>query len=187
MSSRRVELTPEKWEAAKCILLGQDNTKVSLADAAAAAGVTLPALKKWIKRACSKDPSDEPWVHAIADEIEHIPESQASVLESVLWDRAINGTKETIVDKKGGVTIKTKEDNALALRLLEKRDPSYVKGQKNSVDITARLDVDELFEKFQSLNAQLIAKQQNELLLEKNTRQQALINEGIQLVSDGDE
>ena len=137
-------LSPQGWQEAKEILLGNDTTKVSKTAAADAAGISLRELNQWVKRSREKHIEDEPWIWEIAEIYDNSLEAQAGRVEDELWDRAFNGTPTPIVvdgEEKGTVN---KPDNRLLEKLVVARDKKY--RDKSAIDITGKIALDVDFE-----------------------------------------
>lgn len=125
MASALSRLTPERWEKARAVLSGEDNTGVSFLHAARAAGVKRRTLARWIERSRERRPEDERWIWTIAEVVDAAPKMQADRLEDVLWSRAMAGWDEPVFHGGKLVGYKHKHDNRALIRLLQVRDPAY--------------------------------------------------------------
>lgn len=139
--------TPERWEAARRVLSGEEGDRVSWAAAARAAGVAVRELRGWVRRSQECHPEDDPLIHSIAELVEGIQELQANRLEDEAWRRAIEG-EETPIVYKGEITGSyNKVDNKLLMSMLSVRDPRY--SSKKEVNIRIE-DVNEIFRRLQA-------------------------------------
>ena len=102
------DLTPERWSAAKAVLIGESKDHCSFSAAAKAAGVPLRVLRSWIKRSQKKLSDDPEWIHEIAEIADTLDEVHADKMRDLLWARANNGCRHSIT------------------KLLEKRDSKPV-------------------------------------------------------------
>ena len=153
-----IEFTPERWEAAKRVLSGEDDEGVSWTAAAKAAGVSVSTLQRWVKRSQERLPEDDPLVHEIAEFCEGIDDLQGQRLEDVAWKRAVYGEDEPVYYKGERVDTKLRYDNKLLMRMLETRNPRY-----RTKDATLKIGVDDAAEIFRRLTAgKRIAEAQNE-------------------------
>lgn len=142
-------LSPDRWAAARDILLGENREKVSLYSAAKAAGVTVKEFDHWIARSRRRDPTDDPWIYEIAEVVDESPVAQAGVLEDVLWDQAINGVPEPVYQGGEKVGDKVKFDHTMMMKMLKVRDPRYVDKQENlNVNVNADIDLRVLEQKW---------------------------------------
>ena len=143
-----MNLDQEKWLLAKEILLGGHPTRVSKTSAARAAGVTLTEFNKWIERSRARDLSDEPWIWEIAEVVDEALESQGGVLEDVAWDHAVNGTDDPVFHMGEVVGHKKKFDHNLLMRLLQRRDKSYI--DKREIEVKQSIDPLEVLQRLRS-------------------------------------
>lgn len=141
------EFTPERWAAAREVLQGGHDDRVSLSAAARAAGVSLRTLKTWIRRSRERRPTDDPLIHTLAEEADSAVEEQAGRLEDVAWERGVVGHEKGVY--KGGELVGTERvpDNKLLMRMLEHRDPSYRPQNTTTLEIKPT-DTGELYRRF---------------------------------------
>lgn len=161
----------------KGVLSGTDDHRVSLAGAARAAGVTVQAIKRWVRRSAQALPDDDPLVHEIAPFIDGIVELQAGRLEDVAWERSVHGWKEPVFYKGERTGTKRKFDNTMLMKLLKARDPRYL----DRVAVTPELSADDKEEIFNRLLAgERLAKARQEAEeAEKNTIDLEEDDEGV--------
>ena len=76
-----------------------------------------------------------------------------------MWDRSLNGTVETTERGDSEVVTKVKPDNRLAMRMLEKRDPSYQPTAKIERTGAAEMTPREMFEALQRIQRLALARQ----------------------------
>jgi len=143
--------TPEAWDRARNVLHGNDAASVSLKSAAAAAGVSLRVLKRWIARSRERRIEDDPFIHTIAEDVDAAIEEQTATLEDEAWKRALNGTPKDVYCQGIVVGQEAKHDNALLMRMLEHRDPSY----RRNAEVEVKLSLGEP----QEIYARLLAGQ----------------------------
>ena len=129
------EFTPEKWEAARRILSGEDKKRVSLAAASRAAGVSVKTLESWMRRAQERRSEDDPILAAVAEAADSCELMQGGRLEDVAWDRAINGVKKDVFYQGSKCGTERKVDNRLLERMLSVRDDRYRPKQQTDVNI----------------------------------------------------
>lgn len=89
-------LTPERWEIARQVLLGESDQAVSHTAAAKAAGVTPTELRAWITRSQERRPEDETWIWEIAPVAALAPERMEDALLDLLWRKAQTGNVTAI-------------------------------------------------------------------------------------------
>ena len=82
------KLTPERWEAARKVLMGESGEGTSQEAAARAAGINRKTLRRWIKRSEERRPGDAPWVWKIAEELRRAKRAQEDRLIDALWRKA---------------------------------------------------------------------------------------------------
>jgi len=141
-------MTPERWESARSVLLGNDSRRVSRRAAAEAAGVTLSCLERWLARSRERRPEDEAWVWDIAEVVDVSHLSQASVLEDRLWSYALEGVPKDVYHAGEKVGRTRVHNPALAMRMLEKRDDEYVRKNKVQLDVDVRvMPAEEVFQR----------------------------------------
>ena len=141
------ELTPEGWEAAKSVLLGEHSHAISLTAAAKAANVSRYTLQNWIKRSREQREGDEPWVKEIAEVYDQRTEHQAGTLEDVAWKRAMTGVRQNVYYRGEVVDEKYEVDNKILMRLLEAKDEAYKKDNRNSI-LVGILPTEEILQRF---------------------------------------
>ena len=161
-----VPLDWARWDLAKRVLIGDDPKRVSMSAAASAVGVTVRNLKRWHREAVGDGDAgsaivpDDDYQELLADVRETFAardELQGQRLEDELWSRSLNGTVET-TEKDGAVTHRVKHDNRLAMRMLEKRDPSYHPAAKIESDSAGQLSPRELFDNLKRIQQLAIAR-----------------------------
>ena len=124
-------LTPERWDAVRHVLAGEDPEGCSLKFAAKRAsqfGETVRArdIEAWVRRSEMLDPDDEPWVHEIHVEFSQFPRGQAQTLRDRKWQIANRGLKK-VVEREGVETVTLTEHPQTIDRELEVRDHRYQK------------------------------------------------------------
>ena len=146
-----LRLTPQKWAAARAILCGEDTTRVSMAAAARAAGVTVKTFQAWIKRSAERRAEDEPWVYEIAEVAADRDAMQAGRLEDRLWEHANEGVDEPVYQGGEKVGSKTKWDHPMMMKLLGVRDERY-KPKPEIVNNNLFADPAELYRKMRAVD-----------------------------------
>ncbi|MCY4258991.1 MAG: hypothetical protein OXC91_01840 [Rhodobacteraceae bacterium] len=140
------EFTPKRWAAAKRILTGSDEKRVSVAAAAKAAEVPLHVFRAWVRRAEERRPDDPPAIHEIADVMQHRDAYIADALEDIGWDRAVNGTKENVYHQGEVVGEKVKHSDSLLFNMLKAHNRRRY-GDKSEVQHNHRIEPSEIYQR----------------------------------------
>ena len=158
MASADDLLTPESWEAVRCVLHGENPNGCSLKFAAKQASkkvhqsVKTWHIQAWVRRSEMQDPEDEPWIHLIADQFHERDLRQAQELRDRKWKISMTGLQ--VVRKDGRKKIVTIKDHpAIIDRELEIRDPRYHKKPANVqpvVILPGKSAMDDLYERHQA-------------------------------------
>ena len=127
MADALESFTPEAWEAAKQVLSGETDDKISWAAAARAAGVPLHTLKAWVRRSADRRVDDDPLIYEVAEFVDQIDELQTGRLEDIAWERSVSGWDEPVFHQGEHVDNKRKFDHRLLTRFLETRDKRWRK------------------------------------------------------------
>lgn len=152
------EFSPERWDAARKVLHGEHEDRVSLSAAARAAGVRTRTLKAWIRRSREQRPEDDPLIHSIAEEADAAIEEQAGKLQDVAWKTAIVGREKGVYKDGELVGTENVPDNRVMMRLLEHRDPSYRPQNSTTLEVKQG-DTSEIYRRFLAAKRIAVAEQ----------------------------
>ena len=165
MAEHLQEFTAERWEIIKSVLSGEHGDKVSMTAAARLAGVTLAALRAWIRRSEARHPGDDPLIHEISPFMKDLDRLQGDALEDKMWERSMDGWDEPIVHKGEITGYKKKFDNKLLLTLKQVRDERY---RPRTTHVNLNLtDKSEIFERLLAGHRLASANEERELTLGK--------------------
>ena len=164
------------WEKMKQVLEGKLVEEVGLSQNAACiyAGIEHKEALKWVRISEEKRLQDEPWVHEISPIWHSVDQVKARDLSDELWHRARFGIKELLLDpdhnpiktRTGEQLYKVKYDNALAIRVMEKLDPTWrrdVKVKPPAESDDKNLSLDEQWNRIKRIRDARIANATEEL------------------------